>query len=371
MDEEVALAEEREEVGPPRDLALRSARRGLRNPRLVAEVRPRAALVDLPERAEVEQRVVHVDVVAPELELLQQQVERALRHAAVDLEAHRVGEPAPALQPGLDRREEVLGLVLLEIEIGVARDPERAPREDLHPREEPLEMGADHLLDRHVALAGKRHEAVEQRGNLDAREADRAQLGIAHDHGDVEGEVRHVGERMRGVDRERRQHREDPLLELTGERGAIGGFERGPRQDADAGLGERRRELLREDLLRGAHELEGANADLAELLLGGPAVGGRHLERRLALRMETGDADLEELVEVPRGDREEPHALEERLAGILGEREHTAVEVEPRELAVQVPLLGCERADFASGPFGDRHDLTSYARGLSASRGDR
>ena len=45
---------------------------------------------------------------------------------------------------------------------------------------------------------------------------------------------------------------------------------------------------------------------------------------------------LEELVDVPAEDREELRPFEEREVGILGEREHAGVEVEPRQLSVEV-----------------------------------
>ena len=52
----------------------------------------------------------------------------------------------------LHRLEEVLGLVV-ELEVGVAGDAERVVREDLHPREQRVEVRGDHLLERHEALA--------------------------------------------------------------------------------------------------------------------------------------------------------------------------------------------------------------------------
>ena len=63
---------------------------------------------------------------------------------------------------------------------------------------------------------------------------------------------------------------------------------------------------------------------------GGEQLGGR-------LLLEAGDADLEELVQMVREDREELDALEQRLRRIVRERQYPVHEVEPRQLAVQVP----------------------------------
>src|SRR6202011_1070642 len=56
------------------------------------------------------------------------------------------------------------------------------------------------------------------------------------------------------------------------------------------------------------------------------------------LFLEPRHADLEELVEVRREDRKKLGPFEERSGRILGEGEHTRVEVEPGELAVQVAV---------------------------------
>ena len=50
--------------------------------------------------------------------------------------------------------------------------------------------------------------------------------------------------------------------------------------------------------------------------------------------LQGGDADLEELVEVGRGDGAELGPLEQRDAGLLGQPQHPAVEVEPAQLTV-------------------------------------
>ena len=54
--------------------------------------------------------------------------------------------------------------------------------------------------------------------------------------------------------------------------------------------------------------------------------------------VESRDAHHEELVEVRRVDRAELHALEQRRGRILGDLEDAVVEVQPRELAVEVEL---------------------------------
>ena len=58
--------------------------------------------------------------------------------------------------------------------------------------------------------------------------------------------------------------------------------------------------------------------------------------------LQTGDADLEELVEVGAGDAEKADALEQRQRLIVRLREHAQVEVEKRQLAIDVVLGSLE-----------------------------
>ena len=64
----------------------------------------------------------------------------------VDLEPDGLAE-APAAQLGLDRLQEVVGLVG-DLEVGVARDAEEAVADDLHAREQRPEVGGDDVLER-------------------------------------------------------------------------------------------------------------------------------------------------------------------------------------------------------------------------------
>ena len=57
----------------------------------------------------------------------------------LDLEADGLAE-APAAQLHLDGREQVVGLLLLDGEVGVAGDPERDVVDDVHPGEQLVEV---------------------------------------------------------------------------------------------------------------------------------------------------------------------------------------------------------------------------------------
>jgi hypothetical protein len=73
-----------------------------------------------------------------------------------------------------------------------------------------------------------------------------------------------------------------------------------------------------------------------ELLGRAHAVGRGMRAAGRDLLLQAGDADLEELVEVAGEDRQEADALEQRVALVHRLVQHALVEVEPRQLAVDV-----------------------------------
>ena len=264
LHEDVAGAQHLEDV---RTGALERREPGLRDadPRLglqrrAAQVRQGAQV------AEVEEAVGDVHVGALQVELALKQRAQLLRHRRVDLEPDRLGRAAAPQQLGAQRREQVLGLVDLDLDVCVARDAEDVERLDLHPREEHVEVRCDHLLDRHEApAAGHLEEPRQQRRHLHAREAGLARQGVARDHGQVQRKVGDVRERVGGVDGERRQHREDPVFEHLAQLVALRRLELVPVDDADS----RGAELVAhglEDPAGAGGQLLHPDADRVELL---------------------------------------------------------------------------------------------------------
>ena len=119
---------------------------GDRHPRLVLEVGT-VEVLQGPQPAEVERPGVLVDGLLVEVELAEQEVAHLVGDVGVDLEPDGPAEPAPA-QLDLDRGEQVVGLLLLEGEVGVAGDPERELLLDDHAGEQLVEVGGDDLLER-------------------------------------------------------------------------------------------------------------------------------------------------------------------------------------------------------------------------------
>ncbi len=129
------------------------------------------------------------------------------------------------------------------------------------------------------------------------------------------------GNGMPRIDRQRREHGEDPLVVERGHRLAVVRVELGPRHDADSGRRQRRDELVDEDRFLTLDQPIDAFADLDELLGRRPSVGCRVVDAGRDLVLQGGDTDLEELVEVDRADRAELGPFEQRDARLRGERQ--------------------------------------------------
>ncbi len=88
-----------------------------------------------------------VDVTPIDLELADEELQDPGRDPALHLQADRPAEAA-AGQLALQGLEQILGLVLLDFELLVARDAERDRVDDIHARKELRQMRRDELFER-------------------------------------------------------------------------------------------------------------------------------------------------------------------------------------------------------------------------------
>ena len=222
--------------------------------------------VDAPQPAQVQGARHAEDAVGPDLELGGQQLGQVLTHVCLDLEPEGLAEAASA-QLHLNGDQQIVRLVLLEHEVGVAGHPEGVVVADGHAREQRVQVGGDDLLERDEALAvGHHHEAGQRRGHLDTGDAAFARRRVLHLDHQVEREVRDVGEGVPGVDGQRGEHGIDLTLEHVDQVGAVLVVERGPAGEADTRLGQGRHEEIQEDVVLAPDELLHPGPDHRELL---------------------------------------------------------------------------------------------------------
>ena len=140
---------------------------------------------------------------------------------------------------------------------------------------------------------------------------------------------------MRGIDRDRREQRRNGLHEKLFD--VFAGL--GPKlieiADADRFIGKRGDKFFAPAVVLVLHERVDPLDQLGENFVLRAAVGAGVAVSLLDLLQEAGEADLDELVEIARGDGQEFHALEERIRRIARFFENALVELQPREVAIQ------------------------------------
>src|SRR6266851_7150635 len=260
-------------------------------------------------------------------------------HSLHHFESHDRRE-APVAQLSLDEREQVVGVFFVALGIGVARDAEKLARGYVDSREQEVEVVRDDVFERGepVALAdADKSRNPRADGHLDPRQRRVAVAGSPDRDEQVQRKVRDKGKRMRGIDRERRDQREDV--------GEIGFTQSGLLLDTQL--------LIRnqpDTVSRQEGEKPGQNFAVAQLLRADLSIAFDDLLRWRApvdrelldagsgLLLQAADPFHEELVKIGGGDREKFEPLEQWVALVLRFGENPAVECEPGQLAVEVEL---------------------------------
>ncbi len=293
--------------------------------------------------AEVEEPVHLLHVLTVELraglatEAVEQEVAREGRRPPLHLDAHR-GIERPPLRGAGHGVQQVVGALLVEIEIAAARHAKRVRPFHGDAGMHEVEVAAHQLLDGDdVARRPRnRNEARERMRDLAFGEVQRSALRPPDHGGKSERAVRQVRQRMPGAQRER-DRRELGMHVAIEERA-----QRLPRRPVEL--------LPATDVHAGARQLHHACGDAARLAVGELGGGASNEIELLTVREpvvallfgllargapQPGHAHHVELVHVRRHDGEEAQALAERRAVALREREHPVLEGEQAQLGVQ------------------------------------
>ena len=138
---------------------------------------------------------------------------------------------------------------------------------------------------------------------------------------------------MGRVDRERREHREDLVVEHLAHGLLLVDVEVAPAQDLDSRLAQGRHEVVERLGVLG-HQGARAVVDALHQLARRQSAGRLHGDAGGDASLQPGDANHVELVEVAGEDRQELGPLKWWDGGVLGELEHALVERQPRQLSV-------------------------------------
>ncbi len=245
VQQDVAFADGGEDVLRTGRFDLRDLAVGGRNERAVLEVRTVDAS-KLEQHGRVERRRQTVDLVGADAQLVGEQLGQERAGLVGDLQTDRRSEAA-AQQLLLHGVEQVLGVILLHVDVLVTGDAEGAGLLDDHAGEQGFQMGDDQVLHGDEAVAHVAalvlgqvidgHEAVQVSRNLHAGEVRLAGGWVLHQHGEVERAAGDVRERMCRIHGERRQDGEHLLSVVAREPLLLGRGELVPAQQHDLLLG--------------------------------------------------------------------------------------------------------------------------------------
>ena len=260
------------------------------------------------------------------------------------LQPHRRAEPAPGQLP-LQGLQQVLVAVLVDLQLGVAGDPEQvaldapACRRRAGPRWAAMSSSTGRNRAPRLSFCTVTNRGT-LLGTLTRANSSAPPSGSRSATARFSDRLGDVRERVRRVDRQRGQHREDLLPEVGAQPLALRRRRARPSctssMPSAASFGQ---DLVGEAGGVPGDQVGGPLGDHLELVAQREPVAAAHRQAGLQPALQAGDPDHVELVEVAGEDGQELGPLQQRRRRVLGERQHPGVEVEPGQLAVEEPVL--------------------------------
>ncbi len=292
-----------------------------------------------------------VDLEGLQAQAPRQEVHQLARGLVGDLQAHHIAEAALFHQVA-HGFQQVVGLVFLDLQVGVAGDAEQGGADHRMPGEEQLKILGHEVFQQqdvitaHVGIeaqggvglgllvARDEDEAREVVGTLQAHEA-RLPVAVAQLDDEIEAGGGDGGEGVPGVDGLGREHGVDLVAEIAVQETALLFRKVGIAHDAHAPFQQLRGQALEPVALRARGQQQGAAADLGQLLGRRDAVG-RAVGRAVAvLAQDVGHADHEEFIKVVVEDGKEFELFQQGLLGREGFVQDLGVEVQPVDFPVE------------------------------------
>ena len=351
MQQQLAVAHDGEHV-LLRHQSLRHARRERRE----FQVRAIDEIVDRHQAIEIDRTVHLVQIVRRQREMAQQEGGDVFRAIERGLQTHSRAVAA-LCEFALDRAQQVVHFFVVDEQVTVARHAKLPGAFDFHAAEQLCDEGRDDRRQEHeirfawcIAALRQADDSRQGARHLHHRElrvtAESVLAGQTHD--EVQALVLNSRKRARRVEAQRRQHRFHFLREIFGKPGALCWCERARVHELDSVGFERREDQLIEQLVLIFDQCERAVVNGSKLV-GTLMPSGPPAERaEFQPLLQAGDPNLEEFVEVRAGDAQKADALEQWQRLIVCLRQHAVVEIEKRQLPVDV-VLGSLEIDVEHG----------------------
>src|SRR5471032_3068675 len=334
----VLLAHHAEDV-----LAVLEQFRDLRRERRVLQLRVAVQAGDAEQARQVDRAVDLVQLALAEIELLEQVVRQVFRAGVGHFQAHRIAVAARE-QLTAQGAGQVFDVFGVQRQVGVTGQAELVAALDLHALEQVIGVRVDHRRQEYIVVAS----AADFFRNLDhtrqqTRCRDDRQAGIATEGVDtfelddeVQALVHQQRERVRRIEADRGDDRRD----LVAEEAAYPGLELGgpvaTTNEADLMFFQFRQQNVVEDRVLTVDVTVHQFADPRQRLVRLQAIGAGLFTGKGDLLLQAGHANLEELVQVAGEDQQKLQPLQQRIGLIQRLFQHADVELQLRELAMDV-----------------------------------
>ena len=157
---------------------------------------------------------------------------------------------------------------------------------------------------------------------------------------DVQALVEDARKRVRGIQPDRRQHRQNLLFKVAPRPAIEFCAPLRAKQNRHTAFFQSRQDRVVEQRVLPRHQRLGAQRHLADHFIDGETIDLAEGRIGVLLLFQTGKAYFVKLIQVRADDAQEAQALEQRKARVFGLRQHTFIEGEHAKLAVEQRQLG-------------------------------
>jgi hypothetical protein len=292
---------------------------------------------------QVDRAVDLIQLALAQVELLEQVVREVFRAGVSDFQTHRIAVTTRE-QLATQRAGQVFDIFGIERQVGVSGQTELVAALHLHALEQVIGVGVDHRRQEHIVVA----RAADFFRHLDdpwqqTRCRDDRQTGVATEGVDafqlddeVQALVHQQRERVRRVEADRGDDRRNLVAEVAAHPGLELDRPVAATDEAHLMLFQLRQQNVVEDRVLTVNMAVDQLADPRQRLMRLQTVGTGLFTGEGDLLLQAGDADFKEFIEVAGEDQQELQAFQQRIGLVQRLFQHADVELQLRELAVDV-----------------------------------
>ncbi len=327
-------------------ILIREPRRQQRLPRLEFQLRP-LQIAKRHQIVHVDWAIERVDVFLGHAQATADHLAHAVAHAFGRFKPHDARH-ATLAKFLLHHRQQIVRILLIGLNVGVASNAKQVVLDDPHPREKQLQITADNAFqaDKSRRFGDGVARPIRQRNpprqvlrQLHPHETCFPRRRMLEHHTQRLAQIADERKRMPRINRQRRENRKHLFAEELVGRTTVARSQLGVPADADPFLLQRRVQFFKPQFHLSRQQGTDRGMNKRELLVGRQAIKRPAAELGQPLPLQPADALHVKLIKVAGKDGEKTHALQQRHATILRQFQHACIEVEPGQFTVKERLV--------------------------------